>query len=84
MLREEALEETIDPMAECFLFVFASKCFFRQKQNLVSRCSEAEEMVEEEIIEFIGPHQVFGQLGDISSLVRRSELRTDRGIGYIE
>ena len=41
-------------------------------------------MIQEEVVEFVGAHQVFGLLRDIACLVGRDELGTDGGIDNIE
>ena len=83
LLREEPLEEDFKPLQEGFSFIALPEGLLREEEYLSGRTAEAEEVVEEEVMELVRADEVLGQLSDRAVLGCGSQFRTDRGVNYI-
>ena len=79
LLREEAAVEGPEPFEDDLPAVDPVKGQLRQTQHLLRPEAPAENIVQEEVVELIGPHQVLRPLADLT-LDRRKELRRDRRV----
>ena len=55
-----------------------------EEQDFSRAVACADEVVEEEVVEFVGTHEVLGFLGDFSLLVGREQFGADRGVDDVE
>ena len=83
LLREEAPEERVQPVVDKLAGVLALEGVHGQHEDLLGAEAEAEEIVEEEVVEFIGTHQVFRLLCDVALVVCRRQFGRDRCVDDI-
>ncbi len=84
LLLEEAAEEGVEPFLDRGLVVDACEGFLRQEKDFGRMGTEAQEMVEEEVVQFVRADQVLCLLFDIAVLVCRDQFGADRGIDNIQ
>ena len=83
LLREEAPEERVQPVVDKLAGVLALEGVHGQHEDLLGAEAEAEEIVEEEVVELIGTHQVFRLLCDVALVVGRRQFGRDRCVDDI-
>ncbi len=71
-------------MIDSIFVVLVGKCLRSHIGDFVSRKAVAEIIVDKEIVEFVGTDFVFGDLGNITILVRRQQFGRDWGIDDIQ
>ena len=71
-------------MTDRFRIILVPEGLFGEEQQLFRRAAEAEEMVEEEIMQLVRADKVLGQLGDVALRVGRGQFGADRRIDDFE
>ena len=71
-------------MAHGLLVITPGERLERQEKDLPGVVAAAEEIVQEEVVKFVGPDQVLGLLGYASVVGCGHELRADRSVGDVE
>ena len=79
LLGKEALVEVFQPFEDGLPVVVAAQRMEGQPEYFPGGESPPDGVVKEEVVKFIGAHQVLGFLGDLS-LLRGEEFRGDRGV----
>ena len=83
LLLEEAAEEGMEPFLEGGIVVGFPECPLRQEVDLCGGGTEAQEVIEEEIVQLVGVYHILRLLLDISMLVGGNQFRADRSVYYI-
>ena len=83
LLLEEAAEKGMEPFLEGGIVVGFPECPLRQEVDLRGGGTEAQEVIEEEIVQLVGAYQILRLLLDISMLVGGNQFRADRSVYYI-
>ena len=77
------MEDCIAVEGAC-IGIAAIKCLFCHKQEACWRESEAEIVVEEEIVEYVWAYKIFRFLLDIAVFIGRNQFRTNWSVDDIE
>ena len=79
-MAEESSEEDLQPFFYGLFPVCPLESLARQEKNFFRRISGTEDVVEEEVVKFIRPYDVFSLLGNLAVKVCRKKFRADRGV----
>ena len=80
LLRPEAAIEIFQPFEDGFAAEIVLERNATQGEHLFRRISEANRIVEEEVVQRVRPDNILCLLEDISLFIRRQQLRADRCI----
>lgn len=83
LLLEEAAKEGLQPVVDGVVVVDAVEGVEGEEEELLGRETEAQEMIEEEIVQFVRSDEVFCLLLDVAVLVGRDELWGYRSVDDI-
>ena len=84
MLRKETAIEVCEPFLDSRTVVHPTEGNLGQIENLCRTETKAQEMEEDEIVQFLRSDQIFCFLLDIAVLISRNQFRTDRRINNIQ
>ena len=88
LLGEEATEESAEPLCDGFGSIgnrlAAVECLTGEMENFRRPETIAQGVIEEEIVEFVGTYEIFGDLRDVSVLVCGKQFGTDGGVDDVK
>ena len=84
MLVEETAAECCQPFLDGGIVKFSVKGDLRERKNLLRRESVTEQIVKEEVVQFVWTDDVFGLLLYIAIFVGWNQFRADRGVDDVE
>ena len=84
LLGEEAAEEGLHPLQNHLARIAVAEGAEGQHQQFVGGESPADEVVEEEVVQLVGTHQILGLLGDFALLVGGQQFGADRRVDHIQ